>query len=219
MAVVLAHLALLGVLLARPAAAAPAQDTPATSGSGYVSVIEVSGLLDRVLVDFVETQITKAERQGAVALVLQLNSDGAVVADDRLAELVQRIETSTVPVDVWVGPSGAQARDEAGAEGRPRRHEVRGAEGGQHLADMRSSRIGPEFGDLDAGESLRDRAHMTCLSGLTTLRSCGPAPNSSIRASRPTSSPAAWRSGAPMIAWLGCCWRAWRKRTWRGRSR
>lgn len=113
MAVVLAHLALLGVLLARPAAAAPAQDTPASRGSGYVSVIEVSGLLDRVLVDFVETQITKAEHQGAVALVLQLNSDGAVVADDRLAELVQRIETSSVPVDVWVGPSGSAAAGDA----------------------------------------------------------------------------------------------------------
>jgi len=32
-----------------------------------------------------------------------------VVADDRLAELVRRIETSSVPVDVWVGPSGSAA--------------------------------------------------------------------------------------------------------------
>jgi membrane-bound serine protease (ClpP class) len=104
-ALVLAHLAVLAVLVARPAGAqaAPADDP------GYVSVIEVSGLLDRVLVDFVETQITRAEDQGALALVLQLNSGGAVVSDDRLDALVERIEAASVPVDVWVGPSGSQA--------------------------------------------------------------------------------------------------------------
>ena len=106
----LAHLVLLAVLVARPAGAAPAEPAaPAQAGDGYVAVIEVSGLLDRVLVDFVETQIEAAEADGAIALVLQLNSSGAVVADDRLDELVRRIERSEVPVDVWVGPSGSQA--------------------------------------------------------------------------------------------------------------
>jgi membrane-bound serine protease (ClpP class) len=104
-ALVLVHVALLATLLARPASAQPTQDRD----PGYVSVIEVSGLLDRVLVDFVETQIAKAERQDALALVLQLNSSGAVVADERLEALVERIEGSKVPVDVWVGPSGSQA--------------------------------------------------------------------------------------------------------------
>lgn len=106
---VLVHLALLLGLVAQPAAAAPAQDAGASGDSGYVSVIEVSGLLDRVLVDFVDRQIDKAERQGAIALVLQLNSGGAVVADSRLDELVERIEDAQVPVDVWVGPSGSKA--------------------------------------------------------------------------------------------------------------
>lgn len=105
MALVLAHLALLAVLVARPAGAVPGQDADA----GYVSVIEVSGLLDRVLVDFVRTEIADAERQGALALVLQLNSGGAVVADDRLEELIEDIESAEIPVDVWVGPSGSKA--------------------------------------------------------------------------------------------------------------
>src|SRR5215210_3513235 len=70
--------------LVGPAAAAPAGDR----SSAYVAVIEVSGLLDDVLVDFVETQIGEAEDAGAVALVLQLNSAGAVVGDDRLDRLV-----------------------------------------------------------------------------------------------------------------------------------
>ncbi len=103
---VLVQVALLLALLARPAAA---QDGAGPRDPGYVSVIEVSGLLDRVLVDFVETQIGKAEDQGALALVLQLNSNGAVAADERIAGLVERIEDSSVPVDVWVGPSGSSA--------------------------------------------------------------------------------------------------------------
>src|SRR5688572_25914145 len=76
--------------LAGPADAAPAGG----SEGGHVAVIEVSGLLDAVLVDFVEAQIDDAEDQGAIALVLQLNSSGAVVGDDRLDRLVERIETS-----------------------------------------------------------------------------------------------------------------------------
>ncbi len=102
----LLHLAVLLVLVGRPAAA-QAPDP------GYVQVIEVSGLLDRVLVDFVETQIREAETDGALALVLQLNSAGAVVAEDRLAELVALIGEAAVPVDVWVGPSGSRATAEA----------------------------------------------------------------------------------------------------------
>src|SRR5436190_4513819 len=96
-------------VLAPTAHAAPGQ----AQGDGYVAVIEVSGLLDDVLVDFVETQIDNAEEQGAVALVLQLNSSGAVVTDAQLAQLVDRVDTASVPVDVWVGPSGSQATGEA----------------------------------------------------------------------------------------------------------
>ncbi|MEO7428435.1 MAG: NfeD family protein [Acidimicrobiales bacterium] len=106
----LAHLAALALVVASPAEAGPAQDVAPAAAPGYVSVIEVSGLLDRVLVDFIETQIATAEDQGAIALVLQLNSTGAVVADGRLAELVARVRDSKVPVDVWVGPSGSAAR-------------------------------------------------------------------------------------------------------------
>jgi membrane-bound serine protease (ClpP class) len=106
--------ALLGfvvLVLGRDAGAAPAQPADA----GYVSVIEVSGLLDRVLVDFVETQISAAEDGGALALVLQLNSAGVVVSDEHLDALVERIETASIPIDVWVGPSGSQATGDATA--------------------------------------------------------------------------------------------------------
>ena len=44
-----------------------------------VEVVEVSGLFDPVLVDFVEHRIAEANARGLVALVLRLNSAGSVV--------------------------------------------------------------------------------------------------------------------------------------------
>ncbi len=91
----------------------PAAGPPPHQQRPHVQVIEVSGLLDRVLVDYVEGELRDAERTGALALVLQLNSKGAVVSQGRLDELTRQIADSSVPVDVWVGPSGSRATGEA----------------------------------------------------------------------------------------------------------
>ena len=80
---------------------------------GVVDVIEVSGRLDPILVDFVEQAVARAEDDAAVALVLQLNSPGAAVGDDEMRRLVERLATADVPVAVWVGPSGSAARGAA----------------------------------------------------------------------------------------------------------
>src|SRR5688572_29873249 len=94
------------VLLGPPVPAAAAE-------RGHVDVIEVSGLLDRVVVDFVFDALAAAEEGGAEALVLQLNSGGGVVDPDVLDVLAFEFEHSSVPVGVWVGPSGARAEDQA----------------------------------------------------------------------------------------------------------
>jgi membrane-bound serine protease (ClpP class) len=88
---------------------APADPAPAGTAEGFVSVIEVDGLVDRVLADFIEDQIDRAAADGAIALVLQLNSTGAVIADTRLVEVADAVAASSVPVHVWIGPSGSQA--------------------------------------------------------------------------------------------------------------
>jgi membrane-bound serine protease (ClpP class) len=100
-----------GVIGVSAAAAEPAaaQDDSCEE----VRVAEVSGLLDPVLVDFVEQTVLDADACGAVAVVLQLDSPGAVVSDARLDQLLDVIARADVPVTVWVGPSGAAARDEA----------------------------------------------------------------------------------------------------------
>ena len=84
-----------------------------SADAGTVKVLKVSGLLDPIVVSFLEDEVAAAERDQPRALVLQLNSDGAAVSDERLAHLVRAIEDSTVPVAVWVGPSGSSARAEA----------------------------------------------------------------------------------------------------------
>jgi membrane-bound serine protease (ClpP class) len=88
------------------AAPARAQEEP----KPVVDVVQVSGHLDPVVVDFLEKSLDDAERRNVEAFVLQLDSPGAVTDIDHL---VERIRTSTVPVAVWVGPSGAEANGEA----------------------------------------------------------------------------------------------------------
>lgn len=78
------------------------------SAGSFVDVIKVNGLLDPVMVDFVERSVREAEETGALALVLQTDSDGAVVSGARLTELLTVIAGARVPVDVWIGPSGSE---------------------------------------------------------------------------------------------------------------
>lgn len=97
-----------------PAGAAPQRraeraSTAQRTDDGRVIVAKVSGLIDPVNADFVTRSVDDAERSGAVALVLQLNSTGSVVSDEDLAKVARAIHDSTVPVTAWVGPSGSRA--------------------------------------------------------------------------------------------------------------
>ncbi|HEY8527005.1 MAG TPA: NfeD family protein [Acidimicrobiales bacterium] len=101
------------VLAAAPAGARAAQAPAGCDEPGPVSVVEVDGLLDGVLVEFIEDEIEAANEACGVAVVLQLDSGGATVSDERLDELLATIEASEVPVDVWVGPNGSRVTGES----------------------------------------------------------------------------------------------------------
>ena len=75
----------------------------------FVNVVQVSGLIDPVIADFLSDAIEDSERDGAEALVIQLDGPGSVLSQDELDALLLRIHEARVPVAVWVGPSGAQA--------------------------------------------------------------------------------------------------------------
>jgi len=103
----------LGVLLALPTfgalASGAAQAATGADELDPVDVVEVSGLLDRIVADNIETAIERSQNNGSQAVILQLNSKGAVIGRERMAELLESIAASKVPVAIWVGPSGSRA--------------------------------------------------------------------------------------------------------------
>ncbi|CAB4894340.1 unannotated protein [freshwater metagenome] len=100
-------------LLAPPAGASGHVTTsahPSADGAAQlapVDVVQVSGLIDEILIDEITQSIRQAGDHGSQALILQINSGGAVVSRDRMAVLLGRLHDSPIPIGIWVGPSGA----------------------------------------------------------------------------------------------------------------
>jgi membrane-bound serine protease (ClpP class) len=105
-----ASLAAAGLAAALLAAAPAGAQEPA---AGVVDVVEVTGLLDPVVVDFVERALDGAAGDGSVAVVLRVDSGGGVVGDAEIDALLDAVRSSPVPVAAWVGPSGATAKGDA----------------------------------------------------------------------------------------------------------
>src|SRR5437899_3058871 len=101
-------LGLLGPLLVASASQA------ASTTTRHVDVVQVSGWIDPIVVDFLTTSVHDSEAGHAEALVIQLDSPGAVVGARRLDALTRTIKTATVPVAVWIGGAGARAKGDAG---------------------------------------------------------------------------------------------------------
>ena len=89
-------------------------DSEARPDGPFVDILEVEGRIDPVTADFVVSSMTKAAKDGAQAVVIQLNSPGSFLTDSQMAEVVAAMKApGHVPVAVWVGPSGARARGSA----------------------------------------------------------------------------------------------------------
>jgi membrane-bound serine protease (ClpP class) len=83
-------------------------------GAGsVVSVVSVNGLIDPILADFMQQSITAAEEAEVVALVFQVDLDGSVIPDLELVGLVNEMDRATVPVDLWIGPTGSHLEGKA----------------------------------------------------------------------------------------------------------
>ena len=76
--------------------------------AGTVDVLQVSGLFDPIVVGAIDEAIDRSVADGSQALVLQVNTRGAVVGRDDMKELLERIDAAPLPIAVWVGPSGAR---------------------------------------------------------------------------------------------------------------
>lgn len=100
-------IACLGLACASPAAALDG------GALAPVDVVEVNGLIDDIVVHSIERAIARAEGGDSQALVLQVDSDGAVASRARLEAMFDRIAASRVPIGVWVGPTTARAQGAA----------------------------------------------------------------------------------------------------------
>ena len=103
----------LGLVLVAPLVGLMATgDVRAATGAeelAPVDVVEVSGLIDSVVAQNIEESIIRSQSNGAQALILQMNSKGAVISRERMTELATAIADSAIPVAIWVGPSGSRA--------------------------------------------------------------------------------------------------------------
>ncbi len=95
-------------LLALDAAAGAATEPVGRRG---IDVVQVEGYLDAPNVSLILDAIHEANDSRATLLILQLKSSGAIDTD--IESVVRAINRSRVPIAVWVGPSGADAKGAA----------------------------------------------------------------------------------------------------------
>jgi membrane-bound serine protease (ClpP class) len=81
--------------------------SPAQGAKGEVYVVKVSGTINPGLAEYVIRSMETASREGAVCVVIQLDTPGGLALSMR--SIVMAILSSDVPVVVYVSPSGARA--------------------------------------------------------------------------------------------------------------
>jgi membrane-bound serine protease (ClpP class) len=79
----------------------------AASSPATVEVLTVDGTVVPVVADYIDRGISQAEKDGATACVIELNTPGGLL--DSTEKIVQRIMNANVPIVVYVSPKGAWA--------------------------------------------------------------------------------------------------------------
>jgi membrane-bound serine protease (ClpP class) len=72
-----------------------------------VDVIEVTGVIDPPMSDFIRDRLARGSAEGVQAAIIQLDTPGGL--DVSMRQIVQQILDSEIPVIVWVAPRGARA--------------------------------------------------------------------------------------------------------------
>jgi len=120
---------------------------------GCVDVVAVDGIIDELEADFIIASVEAANRaDDVVAVVLQLDSPGAAVDDERLDQVANVIASSGVPVSIWIGAAGAEAL--GGAAELVQVADSSGTTPGSRIGEVGEQRLDPsEFGRLFPGDS------------------------------------------------------------------
>jgi len=80
--------------------------TPA-GGTGHVNVVEVDGVISAATADFIQKSIDASEEDGALALLVELDTSGGVL--EATKDIVQALLNAEIPTIVYVSPQGAWA--------------------------------------------------------------------------------------------------------------
>ena len=79
----------------------------AAAAGGHVNRIGIDGSINPASADFIIGAIEQSERDGAKALLLELDTPGGLVSSTQ--DIIQSILNASVPVIVYVTPRGAWA--------------------------------------------------------------------------------------------------------------
>jgi membrane-bound serine protease (ClpP class) len=80
---------------------------PQAASAISVVVLPATGIVDNVLAGYLEEGIAQAQRDGAAAAVVRLNTPGGSL--EATSRIVSTLLEAPLPVIVWVAPSGARA--------------------------------------------------------------------------------------------------------------
>ena len=81
--------------------------TQGQDGGRRVYVLPTSGVVDQVMAGYLHEGIAKAQREGASAVVITLDTPGGAL--EATHQIVQTLLNAPLPTIVWVGPSGSRA--------------------------------------------------------------------------------------------------------------
>jgi len=79
----------------------------AEAASSRIDVLHAEGVINPVLVDYIERGINQAEEDNAIACIIQMDTPGGL--DTSMRDIVKDIVSAEVPVVVYVSPAGARA--------------------------------------------------------------------------------------------------------------
>jgi membrane-bound serine protease (ClpP class) len=79
----------------------------ADSPAGEILRVRIASIIHPVASDFLRETIAEADREGAAALVVELDTPGGLLTSTR--EMTTAMLSAETPIIVWVSPDGAQA--------------------------------------------------------------------------------------------------------------
>jgi len=77
------------------------------AAAGHLNVIRVDGMINSWTSDYIQGAIKQSERDGAEALLIEMDTPGGVLSDTK--EIIQAMLNTELPVIVYVSPKGAWA--------------------------------------------------------------------------------------------------------------